>query len=175
MNFEEAVGRELEWSQPETRRFYQLTLNGGTIATLRFEKSIGSLATGECGSSKWTFKRSGFLSPRVSVREAGSETDLAIFTPGWTGRGWLVLNSGRRYQLRPTKFWGTEWAFEAEDGSAAITLSGPHGLFKHGGYARVAPSAAALPETPVMLLLIWYLRILMNEDGAAAAVVIACS
>jgi hypothetical protein len=54
-------------------------------------------------------------------------------------------------------------------------LSGPHGIFKQGGHARVAESAATLPETPVMLLLIWYLRVLMNEDATAAAVIAACS
>jgi len=175
MTLERAVGHELEWRQPEAlRRFYQLTLDGREIATLRFEKSCGSLATGECGPAKWTFKRTGFLSPKISVRGAGSETDLALFTPGWMGTGWVVFSSGRRYHLRHTNFWGTEWAFEGEDGTAAIALSGNQGLFKKGAAATVGQAAASLPETPVMLLMIWYLRVLMNEDASAAAVVAAC-
>jgi hypothetical protein len=176
MTAEQAVGQELEWRQPETlRRFYQLTQDGREIATLRFESSCGSLATGVCGQAKWTFKRTGFLSPKISVREAGSETNIALFTPGWMGSGWVVFSSGRRYHLRHTNFWGTEWAFEAEDGTAAITLSGNQGFFKQGGTATVAQSVAGLPETHVMLLLIWYLRVLMNEDASAGAVVAACS
>jgi len=99
---------------------------------------------------------------------------LGIFTPGWPGSGWVAFASGRRYQLRSKNFWGTEWAFEAEDGTATTTLSGPHGFIKHGGSARVSQSAANLPETPVMLLLIWYVRVLMNEDAGAAAVIVAC-
>jgi hypothetical protein len=175
MSFNEAVDRELEWHQPETlRRFYQLTFDGREFATLRFEKLCGSLASGECGQRQWTFKRTGFLSPRVSVREAGSETDVALFTPSWTGSGWVAFASGRRYQLGQRNFWGTEWVFKTEDGSDTVSLSGPHGLFKAGGTARVAQSATALPETPVLLLLIWYLRVLMNEDAGAAAVVVAC-
>src|ERR1035441_5308392 len=87
MTVEQAVGHELEWRQPEgLSRFYQLTDNGREIATLRFESSCGSLATGECGQARWTFKRTGFLSPKISVREAGSETNIALFTPGWMGR-----------------------------------------------------------------------------------------
>ncbi|MGA2590456.1 MAG: hypothetical protein ABSH32_11105 [Bryobacteraceae bacterium] len=176
MNLDQTVGHELEWRQPEIlRRIYQLTCNGSEVAILSFESRYGSLATGECGQGKWTFKRTGFLSPRVSIREAGSETDLAIFTPGWTGSGSLAFGSGRRYQLRPTNFWHTEWAFQTEDGNPAVTLSGPHGVFKQGGNAGVAQSAAGSPETPVMLLLIWYLRILMNADAAAGAAVVACS
>jgi hypothetical protein len=167
---------ELEWRQPEARhRLYQLTRNGETIATLRFEKFSGSLATGEYAQKQWTLKRTGFLSPRVLVREAGSEVDLAIFTPGWTGQGWLMFNSGRRYHLRSTNFWQTEWAFDAEEGSPAVILTGPHGVFKQGGRATVTESSASLPETPVLLLLIWYLRILMNEDASAVAVIAACS
>jgi hypothetical protein len=166
---------ELEWRQLETgRRLYQLTRNGETIANLRFEKRCGSLATGEYGQGKWTLKRTGFLSPRVLIREAGSDADIAMFTPGWTGSGWLAFTSGRRYHLRPTNFWATEWAFVAEDGSPTVILTGPHGLFKQGGHARVTESAASLPETPVMILLIWYLRILMNEDASAVAVIAAC-
>jgi len=175
MNLDEVVDRELEWRQPEVlRRLYQLTCDGREVLTLRFEKLFGSLATGECGQRRWTFKRMGFLSPRVSVREAGSETDVAIFTPSWTGSGWVAFAFGRRYQLTQRNFWATEWAFQAEDGSDAIVLSGPQGLFKAGGNARVAQSAAGLPEAPVLLLLIWYLRVLMNEDAGAGAVVVAC-
>jgi hypothetical protein len=177
MDFEQAVGHELEWRQPDAcRRVHQLTLDGREVGSLRFETSLGSRATGECGPSKWTFKRTGFLSPRVSVREAGSDSDIAIFTPSWTGSGWVAFSAGRRYHLRPTNFWATEWAFETADGTPAIIVRGPHGLFKQGGYATVAQTVAGLPEAPVLLLLIWYLRVLMNEDASAvAATVVACS
>jgi len=175
MTLNEAAGQELEWRQPGAlHRVYQLTEDGREIATLRFEKSCGSLATGICGEARWTFKRTGFLSPKISVREAGSETEFAMFTPGWTGSGWVVFGSGRRYHLRHTNFWGTEWAFEGEDGRAAIALSGNHGFFKQGGTATVAQFAVGLPETPVLLMLMWYLRVLMNEDASAGAVVVAC-
>ena len=170
---------ELEWRQPEARqRLYELTRSGESVATLRFEKRSGSLATGQYGNDQWTLKRTGFLSPRVLIREIGSDQELAIFTPTWTGAGWLTFTSGRtsgrRYHLRSTNFWQTEWAFEAVDGAPVIILTGPHGVFKQGGHARVSESAASLPETPVLLLLIWYLRILMNEDASAVAVITAC-
>jgi hypothetical protein len=173
---DEAIDRELEWRQPEAlRRFYRLTSGGREVATLRFEKLLGSLATGEYGQRQWTFKRTGFFSPRASVREAGSETDVATFTPNFGGGGSVAFASGRRYRLVHKNFWGTEWAFRAEDGTDAIVLSGPHGVFKAGGSARVAQSVAGLPEIPVMLLLIWYLRVLMNEDaGGAAGMAAAC-
>jgi hypothetical protein len=49
-----------------------LTFDGSAVATLRFENSYGSLATGQCEPAPWSFKMSGFLSPEISVREAGA-------------------------------------------------------------------------------------------------------
>lgn len=54
-----------------------------------------------------------------------------------------------------------------------MTLGAIHGFFKQGGAAMVSPSAAGLPEAPVLLLLIWYVRLLMHADAEAGAVVAA--
>lgn len=170
MSTDQVVGQELEWRQPRAgRRLYELTEAGRGVAALRFQSVCGSLAAGEYGSGKWTFKRTGFLSPRISVRAEGSDTDIATFTPGWMGGGWIVFGWGRRYQLRQSNFWGTQWTFQGEDGKPAITLSARQGFLKEGGLVTVAPSAQGLTETPVLLLLIWYVRVLMNEDASAAA------
>ena len=174
MSLAEAVGHQLEWRQPEfLHRAYRLTDNGQEIGSLRFESIAGSRATAQCSGQTWTFKRIGFFATRITVREPGSDNDLAVFTPTWTGGGSVDFNWGSRYHLRKKNFWGTEWAFEGADGTAAVSLSGVHGVFKEGGAASVAPSAAGLPETPVLLLLIWYVRILANEDAGAGAVVCA--
>lgn len=162
-------------SAESCHRSYELARDDQLIATLRFEKLSGSLAVGEFGPDRWTFKRIGFLSPKVSIRKAGSDAGIPIFTPSWTGAGWIAFDTGRRYHLRATNFWATEWAFESEDGTQVVALAGPRGVFKQGGHAWAAESAAGLPETPVLLLLIWYLRVLMNEDASAAAVMVACS
>jgi hypothetical protein len=172
MGFEQAADGELEWRQAE-RRFYQLISSGQEIASLRFAKACGSLASGACGDRRWTFKRTGFLSPRITVRAEGSETTIAEFTPNWHGGGWVVFDSGRRYQLRNTNFWATACAFEGPDGAAAVTLSAHAGLFKQSGVIEVARSAAALPEAPVLALLVWYVRLLANDDAGAVALIAA--
>jgi hypothetical protein len=177
IELKQAVGTRFEWRQPEAfRRFHELTADGRTVASLRFEKGCGTLATAAYGDARWTFKRSGFWSPRVSVREPGSQTDLAVFTPRWTGGGELAFAAGRRFQLKSLSFWGGEWAFETEDGSEVVSVHGPHGLVRNSGEAALGLSAARLPETPILLLLIWYLRLLMQDDAAAttAATAVCC-
>jgi len=168
MNLNQFVGRELEWKQPQVmRRFFTLTGESGEIASLRFESM--TKATGECAGGKWTFKRTGFLSPKITVRAAGSDVDLAVFTPSWMGSGSVVFATGARYILRSTNFWRTEWTFETEDGRALATLSGRPHLFKQGGIATV--TQADLADTPVLLLLMWYVRVLIyNEEAAGAAI-----
>ena len=173
----QAVGTRFEWRQPEAfRRFHELLADGNTVASLRFEKSCGTLATATYGDTRWTFKRSGFWSPSVSVREAGSDYDLAVFTPRWTGGGELAFTNGRRFQLRSVSFWGGEWAFETEEGSEVVSVHGPHGMVRACGEASLGLPAGSIPETPVLLLLIWYLRLLMQEDASAAtaATVVCC-
>jgi hypothetical protein len=170
------TGQEMEWRQPEAVvRYFELMHDAHLMASLRFESRCGSLARGECDGRTWTLKRTGFFAPRVTVRVAGSEADVAVFTPGWMGGGWVAFPAGPRYHLRATDFWRTEWAFETEDGRALLTLAGRPHLFKDGGAATIAPPAAGLPETPVLLLLMWYVRVLTHEDASAAAVVAACS
>ena len=166
----------LEWRQPKAfQRYHELIADGELAASLRFEKSCGTLATGEYAQSRWTFKRTGFWSPRVTVREAGAERDAIVFTPQWRGGGELAFESGRRFKLKSVSFWGGEWAFETEDGTEVVSVHGPHGLIHTTGAVSVGLPAGKLPETPVLLLLIWYLRLLMRDDESAAAVTVCCS
>lgn len=127
------------------------------------------MATAEWGEQRWTFKRAGFWSPKVTVRVAGSERDAAVFTPKWKGGGELVFGDGRRFTLKSLSFWGAQWAFESEDGAEVISVHGPHGLIHSKGEVSVGLAAGRLPETPILLLLIWYLRLLMQEEASVTA------
>ena len=93
-----ATGQELSWHQPKgLRRHFELRIGDEVLATLRWETNFGSLATAETAEGRWTFKRVGFWRPKVTVRAAGSDADLAVFEPRWTGSGTLTLASGHSY------------------------------------------------------------------------------
>ena len=59
----------------------------------------------------WTFKRTGFFNPRITVRLNGHDTDLALFKPQWTGGGVLEFYSGPRLLWGSSGFWRTHWSF----------------------------------------------------------------
>src|SRR5215510_2121011 len=157
IEFHQALGSRLEWRQPSAlKRYYELISSDQLAGTLRFEKGIGTLATAECSGQRWTFKRTGFWSPTVSVRAAGSTSDSAIFTPRWKGGGELVFQSGRRFLLKSVRFWGGEWAFETDEGTEIVSAI-PHGIIRNRAETYLGLPAATLAETPLLILLIWYL------------------
>jgi hypothetical protein len=123
----------LVWAQPKAlRREYQLKNGDELVGQLRFEKSYGSLATAEVASQNWTFKREGFLHPRVTVRVPNSEVNLAVFYASWSGGGVVEFPDGRQIRWRHASFWRSEWAFVQGEDRQLL-------LFKqHEGFLKIS-------------------------------------
>jgi hypothetical protein len=166
---EQDVARALTWVQPSAlRNEYQLIADDKALASLRWEKAFGSLATAEAADGRWTFKRAGYLRPRVTVRAEGSEADVATLEPGWTGSGVLQLSDGLRYRWANTSFWSGEWAFVSEAGTVLVRFL-PGYSRKKRGTVHVEPEARTLRHLSLLLLLGWYLVVLMAQDTAVIA------
>jgi hypothetical protein len=168
----------LRWTQPSTfKREYELRAGDEILATLRWQKPFGSLALAESADGTWTFKRSGFFSPKVTVRVLGSETEVAVFKPGWTGtEGMLRFSDGRSYQWLKPSFWISEWALANDGGEPLIHFNPEFALFKQAAAVKIEPGAVPIPDLSFLTVLGWYLLILLSEDsGAAAAGVMAGS
>ncbi|HKW32509.1 MAG TPA: hypothetical protein VJN92_05865 [Candidatus Acidoferrum sp.] len=166
----------LVWAQPKAMsRAYELRSADSVAGCLRFEKSCGSLASAEVASQKWTFKRAGFLAPRITVRSANQEADIAVFRPQWRGGGTLHLADGHQVQWRSTNFWGSQWAFVGTDNQVIVRFSHHEGFFKASAQIEFEDSSAALPEFPLLVALGWYLVILTAEDSAVIAATIAAT
>ena len=160
--------QELAWLQPAARkREHELRAGDETVATLRFQR--GSLADAEAGGDHWTFKRQGCWRPCVTVRRPGSDADLAIFHPGWTGGGQLDFPDGRSIRLSSANLWQSEWLWQEKD-QAIIRFKGRHGLIKAKGAVAIEPEALKLPDLALLILLGWYLILLHAEDTAAASI-----
>lgn len=171
------AGKPLYWVQPRAfdRRFELRAGEDLAVATLRFKSSFGTLATGEANGQSWTFKRVGFLNPRVTVRWAGAEDDLAIYYPRWQGDGTLEFADGRVFRWESINFWGTQWSFFDSSGEPLVTFKPGadkfrlSDLFKTQAFVEISSRGYALAEAPLLALLGWYLMILRNDDTAAVA------
>ena len=163
----ETAGQELLWVQPAARkREHELRAGDDVVATLRFQR--GSLADAEAAGGHWTFKRQGFWHPRVTVRTAGSDTDIAVFQPRWVGGGTLEFPDGRTVRLSSANFWQSEWVWQDNE-KPLIRFKGRHGIVKARGAVELQPEAVASPDLAMLILLGWYLILLHAEDSAAAS------
>ena len=166
----------LVWTQPKAmRREYQLKNGDGLVGQLRFEKFSGSLATAEVASQNWTFKREGFLHPRVTVRAPNSDVNLALFHPSWSGGGVVEFPDGRQIRWRHASFWRSEWAFVQGEDRQLLLFKQHEGFLKISARLEWDPSDAALPDLPLLAALGWYLMLLTAQDAAVAVSVSAIS
>src|SRR6185295_14037183 len=122
-----------------------------------------------CADGSWTFKRSGFLRPRVSVRTPGQESEVAVFLPDWHGDGALDFVGGRRFSFVHTNFWHSQWAWKSAAGETLVQLKPRLTLLHSAADVVLGAAAGPLAETPLLVLLAWYLMQLMASDAAVAA------
>jgi len=172
------------WSESNVmKRAFELREGNRLLGTLQFAKSWGSLATASLAGGEWTFKRTGYFRPRVTVRRQGQEADLAVCQPGGWGagaaEGELQIAGGRCYGWRPANFWATKYAFVNVGGKALVTFKQGteenkwSNLFKFQALVEIDPSANGLEELPLLVALGWYLMILHHDDDASAGAVVA--
>ena len=132
---------------------------------MKWEKAFGSLAAATAADGEWTFKRSGFLHPMVSVRGLESSGDIAVFRPDWTGSGTLEFMTGGKKSWKNKNFWRTEWEFQDENG-AIMRLKTKPGLIKQNVEVEIIRD---LPELTILASLGMYLLKMMHDESAAAA------
>jgi hypothetical protein len=163
------AGRRLRWTQPSgwTRKF-QLEADGEPAGSLEFRNLLGSFATGVSGDGSWTFKRTGFIRTRVTIRRSGEDAEVGTFANNtWSGGGTLHLPDGRELRAS-TNLWQSRMTFETEAGETLLAFRS-HGLVHLSADIEVGPSAAEWPELPWIVMLGWYLLVMMKSDSAAAA------
>lgn len=168
-----SVGKaELRWTQPKLRQAsFELRAGEEVYATLQWAKVGGSLVTGETAEGRWTFKRVGFLNPRITIRRAGEETDFAIFRPSWKGDGTLRFVDGRVFTLETADFWWSEWSFNSADGRPLIVFRRDTGrIFRSEATVDLREGACDSPELCVLVLLGWYVMILIQHDAGTSIV-----
>src|SRR5579864_2439311 len=165
----ELADQELVWQQPAARRRqHELKAGDEVVGTLDFQR--GTLATATAADGSWTFKRQGFWHPRVTARIAGSEEDIALFRPHWSGGGQLDLRDGGTYRLASANLWQSQWVWLPETSDQPLVrFKGRPGLIKASAAVAITSEAAQSPAVPLLVLLGWYLILLYAEDAAVAS------
>lgn len=155
--------RELLWKYPEVQgQPFVLSDAGAEIGRLEFhgepEASIGELM-----GQRFTFHYTTKVHPRITAHRGDSPEVLAEYVPCMTGGGVVTFDSGVRYRWRKAHVWGNSWCFCCQDLKKTVCLSLAAGPLTQGAKVSVCCGARAKPETPVLLMLAWFLRIMDFE------------
>lgn len=163
------LDRLLRWEQPRAlKRSYELRAGDAVLGDLTWTKTFGTLAEGTVDGTTFTFKRSGFLHPYVTVRKVPFEEDVARLQLSFNGSGALETNEGKRYLLQKLSFWKNEWGMQDESGNLLMTVKVPTRL-RRVGEVEVSESGRGDPHLPMLALLLWYVVAQALDEMAAAA------
>jgi hypothetical protein len=175
--FKNAIDHNLFWVQPKTmQRKYELRAGDRTAASLDFKTAFGSFALAVTSEGRWTFKRVGFFSTRVTVRRESEEIDLAVYRPNWSGtQGRLEFMDGRAFTWKTANFWATRYTMIDAAGNALVTYqSGAEeaklsDFFKDQARVEIDPAARGMADISLLVLIGWYLILLQHADTAVVA------
>ena len=155
--------RELVWQFPRSdEHAFELRAAGEPFGWLRFDDRLGTRAVGELNGQEWIFQHTGGPHPRVIILRE-DESLVAEFTPRPAGGGIVAFTSGARYCWNRARIWSPQWCFRREGETSSICVSQHAGALTEGGKVNVCGKAAQLPETAVLVLLAWYLRVVAFE------------
>ncbi len=159
----ESKTRELTWQFPEKEDQPFTLWDGGVKAgCLRFRKAPAD-STAEFRGQKLVFRYSIRMHPRITIYREGSQDALAEYVHCLTGGGLVSFDAGARYRWKRADVFGTRWCFRHTEQKSSVCLFQETGPLTQGGKVSVCCGAADLPETPVLLLLAWFLRIIDFE------------
>lgn len=161
----------LRWIRVDAEKHeFDLKAGDATIAALRWKSALGSMATVESAAGQRTIKRTGFLNPRITVRDAASGKDLAHLD-AHPSRSTLVLAGGNTYDWHRTGLLVPGWHFRDRHGKEVLSLEPVReGLRLEGALVEVTETGRALPELLLLLLLgFYFIALAWLEDQAAAA------
>jgi hypothetical protein len=165
--------RTLRWVQDRGRKFCLRDSEQNLYATLEFETTTGSLATGETTEGRWTFKRVGFFKPCISVRPVGLDTDVALFR-----QGRVHFAGGRAFLWKLTRLRRKEMGFEDQEGHRLLRLQPEFDSRKYQAKLEIEPAKTDSTGLSILVLLSWHMSLLQQKDveaGSSAAVLMMMS
>lgn len=157
--------KDLRWVESQgTEWKYILRADGAEAGSLTFDPDLEDRAVGEIGGQRWTFVRHED-SPAcyIEVHTEGQDEPVATLRPRWGGSGSVHFRSGAQYCWNTVHFWSARWCFRREDGHGSACVTGDPPA-REGSAVKISADAASLPETPVLVLLGWFVEVMVHEQ-----------
>lgn len=153
----------------EDKRIYELSAEKKVIASLIWTKNYGTLAEACSAEGKWTFKRTGFFKPIVTVRKLNDDVNYGSLKFSWTNESELLLANGKKYFWKNLNLWRGEWGFVDEKNN--IVLQTVPNYNKRGADGFVYFNYKSIPKEDLYLLILlsWYIIVSYSEEETVSA------
>lgn len=160
----------LKLEQPSARKqAYELRADNELVGTLQWPKAFGSLCVAETADGAWTFNRQGFFKPRVTARVLGSEQDVLVYTPTWTGMNARIEHrDGREFYLQGANWWDNRFTLvqkptQAED-VALLAVMINFRFLRGSADVVIQPQLVQMEDASLLALFSCYLAALAVDD-----------
>lgn len=157
----------LRWSARPGRSFI-LEAEGLELGRLGFSGKSGSLAKGLTAHGEWTFKREGFLHPRITIRKTGADANCGSLTLSANGNGKLSLAGGEDFNFVTAGWLQSHWSFSR--GLSEIVRFSRDGSSADVEVVNATVSAETLS---LLILLGWYAPLLAAHEAEVIAATMA--
>ncbi len=160
----------LRWVRTRDRPgAFSLRAGDSEVATLRWERPGGSLATAEAAEGAWTLKRAGFLQPTVLVQPVGLAKVVARLS-AHLSRHEITIDGGATYRLRHVSHLLPSWRLTNGQGEELFHLEPVAEKRTLSGGAVIGSRSPKDPVLALLLVLSWYFVVLTwLEDEAIDA------
>jgi hypothetical protein len=160
---EEVESRSLRWVDGGGLDS-QLRAGDQVVATLAWAKRWSSLATAQSAGGRWTLKRAGFLRPQVTIRDEGSDTNLAVVSMSGRGDGSLTFADGRSYRIRGSGVRHPGLTVFDARGRTLLVLALDTGGKNSEASVEFEPSEPeSAGKLSLLAIISWYLALLMSR------------
>lgn len=135
---------------------FELRASGQLVGRLSRVRHAGSLARGETAGGEWTFKRVGFLHPRVTVRSGTESGPVGEMDIHWR-RTTVSVGGSTRYTFQRAGLAVPAWQYLDAAGRVLVHIEPVReGRALAGGSVTVRPEARRAKDLALLLLLAWY-------------------
>lgn len=162
--------KELKWVQRSCDED-ELVAGDDVVGALHWTSSWSSLAIAESADGKWTFKRVGFIHPKIAIRNAGDKSDLYAADVNWGGEATLILPEHGTFRWT-SNVWHTKWILLDNDAKEVMRIE-LSGFVNVNGKLTIEQPTIPGPTLSLLALLGWHLimNVLSDDASSAAAIV----
>ena len=157
--FKEPLPKKLVWESNSKATEYYLSFENDKLAKLSWANKAGTLATGKMKYGEWSFKRTGFFRPYITIRRSNEKQNIGVVKFNFTNNSVLKFSTGETFYWRNLNAWRGEWGFLDNDKNLVLRVVPNFNKKGADGFVYIE-SLEEVNETAAILLLVsWYIVI----------------